>query len=201
MFFSLAITAAQTADTTSIFRTIAIVGYILAAICFVLSIAIFFLYDIKGAYAYLSGRKQQKGISEMRRHQNDEKNGEFPASPSMKFGHSESPKARTDKKNSASLKKQAAPIVVPPPVPSIKEQPKEQPSYQGDETAALGSALEDSGFDSEGETGVLSPTNDAQSTAENSAAENETSVLNVSSQFGTFILVKNEMLIHTNEIL
>ena len=207
MFYNLAITAAETvADTTSIFKTISIVGYILAAICLVLSIAIFFLYDIKGAYSYLSGKKQQKGISEMRKHQDDEKDGEFHASPSMKFGKTDSQKAK-----SGSVKKRTSSNLAPPPAPVAPPKPKEQPPQEqppeskGDETAALGTDLSGGAFDSEGETGVLSSTNNASQSAEstqnNDSSENETSVLNANSALGTFIIVKNEMVIHTDEIL
>ena len=215
MFFNLAIAAAQTAadtvaDTTGLFKTISIVGYILAALFLVLSIAIFFLFDIKGAYSYLSGRKQQKGISEMRKHQDEGNEGSIPASPSMKFGHTDSPKAKTDRKNSGNIKNRASSSVAPPPplapAPAPIEPPKAQSAAnQSDETAALSPTPASSDFDSEGATGVLSPTNTPESAqssaAENDASENETSVLNAGSQFGTFVIVKNVMLVHSDEIL
>ena len=217
--------ADEAKDPTKIYNIISIIGYSLAALCLVLSAAIFFLYDIRGAYSYLTGRKQQKGISEMRKKQGED--GETaPASPSMKFGFSGPPKQVGNKRHSATVSQPSAP---PPPPPAPAAVP------EAGETAALNPQPVPDDLQGEEETGVLSPANDVngeaaevpaedksneekttgeaspakdiddntvQETAESSAdEEGETSVLSNNTVLGSFVLVKNEMVIHTDEIL
>lgn len=236
LLFTLADSAVT--DWSKIFSIVAIIGYSLAGLCLVLSVAIFFLYDIRGAYSYLTGRKQQKGISEMRKKQGE--GGETaPASPSMKFGFSQAPKQVSNKRHSATVSQPAAPP--PPPAPAaapagetaaLDVQPSQSDiqseeatgvlspanTYEEESTGVLAPAntteeaaeapSSENSYEEEA-TGVLSPANDinntVQETAESgdasAADEGETSVLSVNSPLGSFVLVKNEMVIHTDEVL
>ena len=223
----LIVTLAETpTDLTTLYNTISIIGYSLAGICLVLSAAIFFLYDIRGAYSYLTGRKQQKGISEMRKHQGED--GEpVPASPSMKFGISGPPKPVSNKRHSATVSQPSAPP--PPPQPPVAQDAGETAALNVQSPQEIAQSEESTGvlspantFEEEA-TGVLSPANEvdkketgeeapandidnsapeAEETVESPAAEEgETSILSNDSPLGSFVLVKNEMVIHTDEVL
>lgn len=184
MFVTLAINA----SATTTYRTIAIIGFIFAALCLVLSIAIFFLYDIKSVYGYLTGRKQKKGVLEMRREQGNAKKKKL-TTPSVQFN-----------------------TAVPEPEPVKHEAGILQPFQESVSEAAAPQEVYEDSVAQEG-TQPLS----AQAEEFNSAPQTEqTDVLNAAPilqevreeelagkeiQIGTFILVKNEMLIHTDEIL
>ncbi|MBQ7203385.1 MAG: hypothetical protein IJS03_05125 [Eubacterium sp.] len=199
-----------------VFSTISVIGYSLAALCLVLSVAIFFLFDIRGVYAFLTGKKRQKGISEMRNRRNDKT--KKPDSPSIKFGQSKG------------LNKgvHSAPVVAPPtPQPAPTPAPEPAPSSANDMgTAPLAppappvseeatGVLEPTNTPpQEGATDVLSPTNTPQPERENDAtsvlsadsdnntnASSEPAPVVVDAGIGSFVLVKNEMTIHTDEIL
>ncbi len=163
-----------------IYSGISIFGYVLAAVFFVASVAIFFLMDIKGVYAYLSGRKQQKGIMEMREKQQEESGRSKPVPDSAKLGFTPPPKPASKKINKEPQAKKGNNIV----------QPKEN---YASETVNLKNA--DNMPDNDA-TGVLSNANLDVMT------DYPTDVLNaVNTNCGSFVLIKNVMEIHTSEVL
>ena len=179
--------AASAENMVSIYKTISIVGYSLAAVCLVLSIAIFFLYDIRGVYSFLTGKKQQKGISEMRNRQG-EKRKPKPLPPSESFEIKPPQPIIPPEENKAEEKKEDTPPVSET-APLSAETPKEETVY-------------------EGETDVLSQNDIQQQEYKASEEANNTTVLieddnndddNVKNR--SFILVKYEMVIHSDEIL
>lgn len=169
-----------------IYSGVSIVGYVLAAVLLVVSVAIFFLMDIKGVYAYLSGKKQQKGIMEMREKQQEEMGKGKPISDSAKLGFT------------------------PPPKPAIKKVNKEAQAktennvhqlQQNDtnETVNLKNAVDMSDNDA---TSVLTDADMPQRVTLEVSEDPSTDVLNaVNTNGGSFILIKNVMEIHTSEVL
>ncbi len=189
MLFTLDIGAVM----VNVYKTISIIGYSLAALCFILSITIFFMYDIRGVYAYLTGRKQKKRISEMRKKQGDEGEG-VPVPPSVRFGFKPAPKKIEEKHHSA-------PVVEP--VVSKQDQPVFEKGDTGGETAPLSNVSQEVHLQENTPVSHDKSDNDNPSiiNSDDKPADEGTTVLNQKVNNGSFVLVKNEMLIHTNEIL
>lgn len=169
-----------------IYSSISIFGYVLAAVFLVASVAIFFLMDIKGVYAYLSGKKQQKGIMEMReKHQEGlQKNKPIP-----------------------DLAKPTDAIPIKPESRKIGRKEQKAPDYtaeplqksQSDETIGLPDYVAKG---NEAQTDVLNKVNSFSQNEHGSPIEYPTDVLNASNvNVGSFVLVKDVMVIHTSEIL
>lgn len=171
-----------------IYSIVSILGYVLAALFLVASVAIFFLMDIKGIYAYLSGKKQQKGIMEMREKQQDAGNGKRgPESAKQGFSPLSEPKSK--KIND----KPSTPASVEKPVP------QDQKGYSTD-TANLQCQQPAVYSDA---TDVLSSARfEAMNNSNNASMDMPTDVLNATNvNFGTFTIIKNVMEIHTSQVL
>lgn len=165
-----------------IYSGISIFGYVLAAVFLVASVAIFFLMDIKGVYAYLSGKKQQKSIMEMREKQQNPEKGK-PVPDSIKLGFSPPPKAEINNRPQA--------VVENPPPPVSRS--------SASETMALGGRQVESNNDA---TDVLNRPSFETVNESNDTEDYPTDVLNASNtNTGKFILIKNVMEIHTSEVL
>ena len=199
------ITLAVGADPSNVYKIISIVGYSLAAICLVAGIALFFLYDIKGVYLFLTGRKKQQGISEMRKQQGEEESK--PAvSPSIKFGFSPAPQDTGAKK----LNKNSIPLQ---PQPQQQQQVPEMgqtapigmaaaPADEGTDVltpAQEGTEVLSPSMNADEGTEVLSPAANPQESDAVDVARKVEYAKNV--QAGAFILVKNEMVIHSDQVL
>ncbi|MBR0413694.1 MAG: hypothetical protein IJI67_01320 [Clostridia bacterium] len=211
------ITLAVGTDPTNVYKIISIVGYSLAAVCLVAGIALFFLYDIKGVYAFLTGRKKQQGISEMRKQQG-EGEGKPAVSPSIKFGFTSAPQDTGAKKlNKKSIPLQSQPQAQPQPVSamgetapigqdSVREGTEVQPPVdEGTEVLSPADSADEG-------TEVLSPSMYADEGTQvlSSAAEpQQNDAVDVARKVeyaknehvGTFVLVKNEMVIHSDQVL
>lgn len=169
-----------------IYSGISIFGYVLAAVFLVASVAIFFLMDIKGVYAYLSGKKQQKGIMEMREKQQEEmgKGRLFP--DSAKLGFTPPPKPASKKINKETQ------------MNAEKNAGQKQENYIN-ETVNLKNAGNMPDNDA---TSVLSDVNFVQSEKTDVSEVSPTDVLNATHvNVGSFTLIKNVMEIHTTEVL
>lgn len=229
------------ANPLTIYNAISIVGYVLAALCLVGAIAVFFLMDIPSVYEYLTGKKQQKGIMAMRQQQG-EQNGlpplAEPTGTGKIGGFMEAPKKVVRKKsnNTESFGQQAPAQPAQPAQPVSETQPIQQ--YQGGDesgTSVLEPANNSADYEATGvlgadgnivqsaadpdATGVLSAdgtmlqSSDPDATGvlttgdmpvQSAPAVNDggTTVLSDTNyNIGKFILVKNEMLIHTEEVL
>ncbi len=204
---------AAISDATSVYKAISIFGYSLAAVCLVLCIAIFFLYDIRGAYTFLTGQKQRKGIDAVRKNQ---EGGNKQRADSIKFGPSEALKRKKDKASTAAV--QLAPPLTPAQNDVSGTAPLIEPPIKADPDAgtdvltpasAAPAASAEAGTDvltpvsqTEGGTEVLAPAAPAESKPEEVGG---TAILGNNSApktySGSFVLVKNEMLIHTDEVL
>ena len=189
-------------DITEIYRLISIIGYSLAALLLILSIAIFFLYDIKGVYSYLTGKKKQKGINELRENQASGKlNGKF-----------KKPFAQPPKKIEPVQKAEE------PTPPQAQEIAPAQPSYTSVEQyqPPVNVEIQAASQREYGETAPLEQNaNEGLKVEENAANDNNTVVLSpakpepmpvesnstISSTIGKFVIIKNEMVIHTSEVL
>ncbi|MBR2589499.1 MAG: hypothetical protein IKE65_01085 [Clostridia bacterium] len=188
------ITLAAATDPTAAYKIISIVGYSLAAIFLVLGIALFFLFDIKSVYAYLTGRKKQQGISEMRKQQGEQE-AKQKVTPSIKFGFTPAPKSTEAKHlNPNSMSKPPVQQVQAAPAPAVAETAPIGIEPAGEGTEVLSPAMgENDG------TQLLSqqdtaPKNTAVDVARKVEYAKEAHV-------GTFELVKNEMVIHSDVIL
>lgn len=207
---------AAISDATSVYKAISIFGYSLAAVCLVLCIAIFFLYDIRGAYTFLTGQKQRKGIDAVRKNQ---EGGNKQRADSIKFGPSEALKRKKDKASTAAV--QLAPPLTPAQNDVGGTAPLVEPPVQANPEAGTDvltpapvapAASDEAGTDvltpvapvsqTEGGTEVLAPAAPAESKPEEVGG---TAILGNNSApktySGSFVLVKNEMLIHTDEVL
>lgn len=169
-----------------IYSGISIFGYVLAAVFLVASVAIFFLMDIRGVYAYLSGKKQQKGIMEMREKQQEEENKGKPIPDSARLGFTPPQKPESKK---VSKKRHAEPNNKEVAAAEIQK-----PVHSGSETVNLQNA--DISFDNDA-TGILE-----NPAVQNTAEDYPTDVLNAANtKIGSFTLIKNVMEIHTTEVL
>ena len=171
-----------------IYSIVSILGYVLAALFLVASVAIFFLMDIKGVYAYLSGKKQQKGIMEMREKQQDIGKGKS-VSESVRLGFSPPSKPESKKINNKPMA----------PVSSEKSAPQVQEAYSN-ETVNLQSQQPESYSDA---TDILSNANiETINNSTNASVDMPTDVLNAANvNVGTFTIIKNVMEIHTSQVL
>lgn len=188
-------------DITEIYRLISIIGYSLAALLLILSIAIFFLYDIKGVYSYLTGKKKQKGISELRENQSSTK----------KSGKLKKPFTQPPKKVETRQREEA---VAPPQQVQAPPQPAYSP-VQHQEQSNAHEEVQAAVQREYGETAPLQQNPKEQAQVEDFSAQNNTVVLNqneqvsaqeenysvISSTVGKFVIIKNEMVIHTTEVL
>lgn len=169
-----------------IYSGISIFGYVLAAVFLVASVAIFFLMDIKGVYAYLSGRKQQKGIMEMREKQQEEMGRGKPIPDSARLGFKPPPKTASKKINKE-------------PQAKAENNVKQPQQDYASETVNLKNAGEMPDNDA---TSVLSDVDLPQRVASDASEDYPTDVLNaVNANIGSFTLIKNIMEIHTSEVL
>ena len=193
------ITLADMADPNRAYDIISVVGYSLAALFLVLSIALFFLYDIKKVYSFLTGKKREKGIDEMRKKQSERK--DKTSAPSRKFRQSNA----SDKSNGNAVIT-PPPAVQTPPQPDYRENKpdtnNEPDDPQTDVIAApdITPPLQEKSVD----VALNSQQEDSKTEllkANEDDSDNETTLLSSQKSTGTFILVKNEILIHSDKVL
>lgn len=171
-----------------IYSGVSIAGYVLTAVFLVASVAIFFLMDIKGVYAYLSGKKQQKGIMEMREKQQEDTGKGSLVPNSVKLGFTPPPKPTSKKINKQTVNNKSSVTMQ-----SAKEE-------NASETVNLKQHQSET---IDKETDVLNKVDfDSQNALNNMSEDYPTDVLNsVNANVGTFVLIKNIMEVHTSEVL
>lgn len=180
-----------------ILSNVAIVLYVIAGVCFVLAVVLWFVFDIPTVFGDLTGRTARKSIAKMR--ENNEKSGV------KSFKHS---KTNVDRGKLTGIPETTGNTNKP-----IPENGKEEETGLLDEQTGLLSESEETALLSETEeTALLNETeetallNEAEETTLLSETE-ETGLLEETIQYNvpvggkTLVMRESIMLIHTDEVI